>query len=87
MQSLNTRTPEKGKETLKPPNKMRSSKKVTEPQANGGLHLDEDWKCLFEEYKITELIGSGSFGSVYQATHLQSGRTVAIKRIADVFQH
>ena len=67
--------------------KTGTGQRVTEESKANGLHLNEDWQCLADEYKIVELIGSGSFGSVYQAVHRQSGRTVAIKRIDDVFQH
>ena len=32
-------------------------------------------------YRVQGVIGDGSFGSVLQAVHLQSGETVAIKRL------
>lgn len=32
-------------------------------------------------YEITSKLGSGSYGSVYQAVHIQSRKTVAIKHI------
>ena len=65
--------------------KTNTGQRLAEESKASGLHLNEDWQCLAEEYKIVELIGSGSFGSVYQAVHRSSGRTVAIKRIDDVF--
>lgn len=34
-----------------------------------------------EGYKFHELIGAGGFGAVYRATHLETGRPVAIKII------
>lgn len=65
--------------------KLQQSKKNLKEVGPPNLHLSEDWQCLSEEYRVTELIGSGSFGCVYKANHLQSGRTVAIKRIDDIF--
>ncbi len=38
-----------------------------------------------DEYQLVRLIGSGSYGSVAEAIHKQSGKTVAIKKMDDVF--
>jgi mitogen-activated protein kinase 1/3 len=43
-----------------------------------------DWE-VGEEYKIIRLIGSGSYGSVVEATHIATNTRVAIKRMEDIF--
>ena len=40
---------------------------------------------LGDEYDLEKEIGRGSYGSVARAKHLPSGRTVAIKKVANVF--
>ena len=49
--------------------------------------LPDAWKLLAKDYKMQALIGSGSFGQVVKARHLKTGKTVAIKRIEDIFQN
>jgi serine/threonine protein kinase len=34
---------------------------------------------MSREYRFVELIGEGSYGKVYKAVHLASGKTVAVK--------
>lgn len=33
------------------------------------------------ELRLLEVVGKGTFGSVYRATHIKSGRTLAAKRL------
>lgn len=37
--------------------------------------------CQKKGYKLDSLIGEGTYGSVYQAEHVKSGKQVAIKHI------
>lgn len=37
------------------------------------------------QYELVRIIGSGSYGSVAEAVHIPSGKTVAIKKMDDVF--
>ena len=43
------------------------------------------WQDLEDEYIILQPIGTGSFGQVVKAQHIQSKRIVAIKMIDDLF--
>ncbi len=38
-----------------------------------------------EQYKIQELIGGGTFGTVYRATSIKSQETAAIKKMMRTF--
>lgn len=49
------------------------------------MSLSSKWKQCQDKYKLTSLIGSGSFGQVVQAKHRASGTKVAIKLIENVF--
>ena len=57
----------------------------TSPQASeqivdlgeSGDHLI--WQQVYPEYELVEHLGQGSFGDVYKAIHVETGRTVAIK--------
>ncbi|VDK58157.1 unnamed protein product [Gongylonema pulchrum] len=40
-----------------------------------------------DDYRLTGLVGRGSFGVVLKAVHLESGREVAIKRITQKKSH
>src|SRR3989338_357062 len=61
----------------------------TEGQASGepkemkrwGEKRWERWEELEGVYRIEQQLGTGTFSTVYEATHLQSGKRVAIKRL------
>ena len=38
-------------------------------------------EVLVERYRIEKFVGDGTFGHVYRGTHLESGDTVAIKKV------
>lgn len=44
----------------------------------------EDWD-LGSEYEVVRLLGTGSYGSVREAIHKPSGKTVAIKKVENMF--
>jgi mitogen-activated protein kinase 1/3 len=43
-----------------------------------------DWK-VGERYKISKILGKGSYGQVAQAVDAVTGNTIAIKRMSDIF--
>ena len=43
--------------------------------------LDKTWTALKQDYKLTEIMGNGSFGQVVKATHRETKNVFAIKRI------
>lgn len=43
-----------------------------------------DWK-VGERYKISKILGKGSYGQVAQAVDIVTGNTIAIKRMSDIF--
>ncbi len=45
-----------------------------------------EWKVVLQEYYIIKVLGNGSYGCVVEACHLQTGATVAIKRIPRLFE-
>lgn len=45
-----------------------------------------EWKTVLPEYNILKVLGTGSYGYVVEATHKQSGKTVAIKRVTCLFE-
>jgi len=49
------------------------------------LDLFSDWE-VGTDYKCEKLLGKGSYGAVAQATHLPTGKKVAIKRMEGVFE-
>lgn len=49
------------------------------------LDLFADWD-VGTDYKCEKLLGKGSYGAVAQATHLPTGKKVAIKRMEGVFE-
>jgi serine/threonine protein kinase len=40
---------------------------------------------VFNEYEQEELIGGGSFGHVFKARHIKTGKVVAIKKFKNKF--
>lgn len=44
-----------------------------------------DWD-VGEDYKCEKLLGKGSYGAVCSATHIPSGKKVAIKKMEGVFE-
>ena len=42
------------------------------------------WAVVQKTYKIKEKLGEGTFGSVYKAKHIETKKTVAIKKIAKI---
>jgi len=40
-----------------------------------------------EKYKIGDLLGDGSFGSVYRAVNVNTGQVVAIKKMKKQYQN
>jgi cell division control protein 7 len=52
------------------------------------INLVERWHQLLElegQYQIDRQLGTGAFSAVYEATHLPSGKKVAIKRLFPTF--
>jgi glycogen synthase kinase 3 beta len=47
----------------------------------GGVQAGEEDKSANRTYRDEKTIGNGSFGTVYQATLVETGETVAIKRV------
>jgi serine/threonine protein kinase len=43
--------------------------------------LDQSWKDLRNDYKLTKVLGQGVEGVVLKAIHRASNRKVAIKRV------
>ena len=48
-----------------------------------GFHLSADWRHISKVYKLTKVIGEGSFGQVVKAKHRENGSVVAIKFVKD----
>lgn len=44
----------------------------------------DDWE-VGNDYELTKLIGSGSYGCVAEAIHKQTNKKVAIKKMIDIF--
>jgi mitogen-activated protein kinase 1/3 len=51
----------------------------------GGLDMFGDWE-IGADYKCEKLLGKGSYGAVALATHIPTGKKVAIKRMEGVFE-
>ena len=47
--------------------------------------LSSHWLHVTKDYDLIRLIGQGSYGEVVQARHKNSGKTVAIKLLKDLF--
>lgn len=43
------------------------------------------WIDIEDKYKVLQVIGQGSFGTVIKAEHKRSKKQVAIKLIADIY--
>ena len=50
------------------------------------LKLDSKWKCILDDYEPLRWVGSGSYGQVIKAKCRQSGKSVAIKLLENVFR-
>jgi serine/threonine protein kinase len=48
-------------------------------------HLDRHWLKVKENYKLTEVLGQGTFGKVVAAKERKTGKKVAIKFISARF--
>ena len=46
--------------------------------------MDDKWNSVTDKYTIKGLLGSGSYGTVVEAIHKDSGETVAIKLITKI---
>src|ERR1041384_4517670 len=61
------------------------AKGFLEPQSGENASQLPAGQVLDEKYRIDKLLGQGGMGAVYQATHLGTGRPVALKVIAPQF--
>ena len=43
--------------------------------------LGKSWKTLKKNFKLLEVIGSGSYGTVVRAIHRETNKSVAVKYI------
>jgi len=41
---------------------------------------------IWNEYEVGQLIGSGSFGQVFECTHVKTGKVYAIKKFKNKYQ-
>ena len=46
--------------------------------------MDDKWDSVTDKYTIQGVLGSGSYGTVVEAIHKDSGETVAIKLITKI---
>ena len=77
------------KEAASPQNVNRhefTSTKESLDRNAGKMRLHQDWKFVQQKYKLVRLIGKGSYGTVLQAVHIESGRQVAIKHLKSIFK-
>lgn len=70
-------------------NNIRSAKKpvkknttITQPEDNDFTNVEEE---VGFKYQITNQIGAGSYGNVYEAIERETDRKVAIKSIHSIF--
>lgn len=59
-----------------PPSSRRAPRAIHDPQLERG---DLVGRIIGDKYRVTDLIGEGGMGTVYEAEHLTIGRRVAIK--------
>ena len=66
----------------------QSSMKDEEESHDGDFQLEDQdpvWKVLSDQYEIHQTLGTGTFGVVVSATHMQTGTKVAIKLMKSSF--
>ena len=65
---------------MKPIEKLNKGRTYQDIQ---DITLKSPWDEVILNYKIDSKIGEGTFGKVYKAQHIRTGRKVAIKHIFD----
>ena len=54
-------------------------------QGSNSQHFcNADWEPVLREYKLTDCLGKGAFGTVVGGVCLSTGQKVAIKLIANI---
>jgi serine/threonine protein kinase len=46
-----------------------------------------DWDYIRKDYKLKELLGSGTYGTVYKVKHRVTKKEYAVKHLKDFMQH
>ena len=61
--------------------------KASQGKGRKGLGMDKfaDWE-VGKDYECVKVLGQGSYGAVASAVHKPSGKKVAIKKMAGVFE-